>query len=232
MKKFLSFLFMFATPGLAVATPVDNFWSLGIDKLEIRTQAGGDQFNVAETSFEYGDDDKRLLIKSVYEYSVEESTVEKFDSIVGIKFPVSSFYDAVVGARIDAPNGEDQYHGYFGMQGLAEQFIHMGGGISVSEHPSVKFGAEYEGLITNWITLAPSFEMTVPFKDNPVRGDGAGGARTEFGVRLSYDALDRTIAPYIGVHQERLFGETAALARSEGKATSKFFTVIGVRLLF
>ena len=98
-----------------------------------------------------GDDDKRLLIKSVYEYSVEESTVEKFDSIVGIKFPVSSFYDAVVGARIDAPNGEDQYHGYFGMQGLAEQFIHMGGGISVSEHPSVKFGAEYEGLITNWI---------------------------------------------------------------------------------
>jgi copper resistance protein B len=232
VKKVVSFLLAIASPGIAFATPVDNFWSLSVEKLETRIKAGGDQSNAAETSFEYGDDNKRLLIKSVYEYSVEETAIEKFDTVVGIKFPVSKFYDAVVGARIDAPDGEDQYHGYLGLQGLTEQFFHVGVGLSVSEYPSVEFGAEYEGRITNWLTLSPSFEMMVPLKDNLVRGDGAGGARIEFGLRLSYDVLDRTISPYIGIHQESLFGETANLARSEGKGTSNFVSVVGVKILF
>jgi copper resistance protein B len=44
--------------------------------------------------------------------------------------------------------------------------------------------------------------------------------------------VDRSIAPYIGVHWERRFGESATLARAEGEQASAIYVVAGVRLLF
>jgi copper resistance protein B len=55
---------------------------------------------------------------------------------------------------------------------------------------------------------------------------------TEVGARLSYDLIDRTVSPYIGVHYERSFGKTAGFARDEGESVDAVFIVAGLKLLF
>ncbi len=63
----------------------------------------------------------------------------------------------------------------------------------------------------------PSIELDIPFTDDPAVGNGAFGPTLEVGGRLSYDLVDRLISPYVGVHYERKFGETADLARAGGE---------------
>jgi copper resistance protein B len=54
----------------------------------------------------------------------------------------------------------------------------------------------------------------------------------EVGARLSYDLIDRALSPYIGVHYERLFGESGDLARDEGEDRDQVLFVVGARLMF
>jgi copper resistance protein B len=58
------------------------------------------------------------------------------------------------------------------------------------------------------------------------------GPTLEIGARLSYDLVDRALAPYIGVHYERGFGETARLTRREGEDAGALFFGAGVRMMF
>jgi len=81
----------------------------------------------------------------------------------------------------------------------------------------VRLDAEYELLLTNRLTLTPSADLDVAFSDDEKMGVGSGFSSAEVGLRLSYDILDRTLSPYIGVVWERKFGETADFAREEGE---------------
>ena len=72
----------------------------------------------------------------------------------------------------------------------------------------------------------------MPLADDHAIGVGAFGPKLEAGARLSYDIVDRTIAPYIGVHYERVFGETADLARDEDEDVDGLFFVVGTRIMF
>lgn len=57
---------------------------------------------------------------------------------------------------------------------------------------------------------------------------GKGLNHIEAGLRLRYE-VRREFAPYIGVNWTRRFGETADLARSEGRDVSETSLLIGVR---
>ncbi|HKK28976.1 MAG TPA: copper resistance protein B, partial [Alphaproteobacteria bacterium] len=102
----------------------------------------------------------------------------------------------------------------------------------ISGKPSFRFEAEYEGLITNRIILVPTIEIAVPFTDDEDRNIGAFGPKLEVGARLGYDLIDRAVSPYIGVHYERVFGETANIADANGEDSGAVFFVIGTRILF
>ena len=54
----------------------------------------------------------------------------------------------------------------------------------------------------------------------------------ELGLRLSYDVIDRTLSPYLGVAWEKKFGDTSNFARDEGEETKVLNFVIGTRLMF
>jgi copper resistance protein B len=54
----------------------------------------------------------------------------------------------------------------------------------------------------------------------------------ELGARLRYEFLDRSLAPYIGIHYEQLYGSTKDFAIAEGDLVEGAFFVVGVRLLF
>jgi copper resistance protein B len=54
----------------------------------------------------------------------------------------------------------------------------------------------------------------------------------ELGLRLSYDLIDRTLSPYMGVSWEKKFGDTSNFVRDEGEETKVLNFVIGTRFMF
>jgi len=78
----------------------------------------------------------------------------------------------------------------------------------ISEYPSLRFKVNYEALITNRLTLTPSFEIDIPLNDDEETGRGGFGSTVEVGARLSYDLIDRAVSPYmvfIGKSARRLW---------------------------
>ena len=74
--------------------------------------------------------------------------------------------------------------------------------------------------------------VNAAFSDDETIGVGSGLSDIELGLRLSYDLVERNIAPYLGIHYEKKYGDTADFAREEGEDDEEFFLVAGVRLLF
>jgi copper resistance protein B len=75
--------------------------------------------------------------------------------------------------------------------------------------------------------LQPQIEADVYGKDDPGRRIGSGLSDIEAGLRLRYE-IRRELAPYIGVHWVRRFGETADFAADD----SDWHFVAGVRVWF
>ena len=99
----------------------------------------------------------------------------------------------------------------------------------ISEYPSLRFEVNYEALITNRLILTLSFEIDIPLNDDEEAGRGGSGSTVEVGARLSCDPIDRAVSPYIRVHWEKRFGESATLARAEGEEASSVYIVAGLR---
>lgn len=164
----------------------------------------------------------------------KEDTLEVFENRLVGQIPISDFFDAKAGVRLDAPDGPDRWYGVLGIQGLAPQWFEVDLDLFVSENgdTSARIDAEYEALLTNYVTLIPSIELDLPFSDDEEIGIGAFGPKLEVGARLSYDLVDRTVSPYIGVHYERVFGKTADFKTEEGEEKDELYFVIGSRFMF
>ena len=158
---------------------------------------------------------------------------EGLENQLRLQFPISTFFDAVVGVQAITPdNLPDRYNAVVGLKGLAPGFFEVDADLYLSDNSFFRFEAEYEGLITNRVILIPSIELTVPLADDLAYGQAAGGATVEAGLRLSYDLVDRAISPYIGVNYEKSFGGTADLIRASGEANGVTSIVFGTRLMF
>lgn len=213
----------------AQAEPV--VWAIQAEQLEYRLGEGSD-IMAWDTQAFIGKDELRLVWRSEAEYLVDTDNFETLENQFRLQTPISDFFDAVVGVRFDTPEGPNRVHGVLGLHGLAPQWFEVDADLFLSEHPSARFEIEYEGLITNRLILVPSIELDIPLDDDPATGRGAFGPTLEIGARLSYDLVDRLLSPYIGIHWERTFGESAELARAEGEATSSVYLVAGFRLMF
>lgn len=209
------------------------YWGFTADRLEYRF--GDDEDVIAyEGDAFIGTDEVKLRLESEVEYGVDEEAFERQRHQLVGQIPVSPFFDAKAGIGINAPDGPDRWYGIVGLHGLAPQWVEIDADFLVSEtgDTSIEFEAEYEGLITNRIILVPSIEFDLGFTDDDGIEVGQGLRSVEIGARLSYDLIDRAVAPYIGVHYERLFGETAGIAKANGKDRDALFAVAGVRLRF
>jgi len=174
----------------------------------------------------------RFVWRSEAEYDIEEDSFETLENQARLQTPISDFFDAVVGARLDTPSGTNRGYGVLGVHGLAPQWFEIDADLFISDKPQFRFEAEYEGLITNRIILTPSLEVDLPFTDDEEVGIAAFGPKLKVGLRLSYDLIDRAVAPYVGLHYERIFGDTGDLARDEGEGVEDLFFVAGLRLIF
>ena len=215
--------------GAAGAEPL--VWGVQVEQLELRA-GDGDEIIAWDWDAMIGKDELRLVWRSEAEYATDQASFETLENQLRLARPVSDFFDAVAGIRFDTPEGPIRAHGVLGLQGLAPQWFEVEAELFLSNHPALRLEVEYEALLTNYITLTPSIEFELPFTEDTSYGEGALGPSLEVGARLSFDLVDRAISPYIGLHWERVFAESADLARDEGEDRDSFQVVLGVRLIF
>ena len=214
--------------GAASAEPM--IWGIQIDQLEYRL--GESDFLSWEGEALVGSDELKLFLGSEADFSTEEDAFETLESQLRIQTPISDFFDITGGVRIDTPEGPDRVYGMIGVRGLAPQWLEIEADLFVSDEALARVEVEYEALITNYLILTPTIEIDLPLTDDREIGLGAWGPKVEAGARLSYDLIDRAVAPYAGIHYERAFGETAGLARARGENDDSLLFVAGVRLMY
>jgi copper resistance protein B len=219
------------TPAQAAPDHWPQFWGVQVEQLEYRL---GDDTDVFAWDFDAfaGTDERRFVWRSEAEYATDEDAFEQLENQARVTQPISEFFDLAYGLRLDTPEGATRLHGLIGIQGLAPQWFEIDATLFVSDTPFLRFETEYEALITNRLNLVPSLELTLPMVDDEGIGAGAWGPKLEAGLRLGYDLIGRSFTPYIGVHYERLFGQTADYARDDGEERDALFFVVGARLLF
>jgi copper resistance protein B len=220
-----------AAPSFAAEPTSSVFYGVQVEQFEVRKQDGAE---VLAWDFDatIGTDELKGVIRSEAEYDFRGNEFETLEIQLRGAVPVSPFFDAIAGIRLDASEGERRVDGVIGIHGLAEQWVEVDLDLFVSRDPSVRFEAEYEGLITNRITFVPSIEIEVPLTNDDTREFGAFGPIIEVGARLSYDVVDRAFSPYIGIHYEFALGETADTIRAGGGDTDALFVLVGVRMMF
>lgn len=231
LQRLLAGALASVTVGLSPAAAEQVLWGLAAEQLEYRV---GEEVNVIAYDLDayVGTDELKVVWRSEGEFETEAEAFEALENQLRVQIPVSPFFDFVGGIRVDTPEGPNRVHAVAGFHGLAPQWFEVDLDLFVSDHPSFRFEVEYEGLITNRITLVPSIELDLPFTDDPALDVAAFGPKLEVGLRLSYDLIDRAISPYIGVHYERVFGQTADIARANGEDTGAVFFVAGTRIMY
>ena len=119
------------------------------------------------------------------------------------------------------------------LETAAERLFEVDAALYIGEQgrTAARFSGEYDMLLTQRLILQPEIEFELYGKDDPENGIGSGLSNMEAGLRLRYE-IRREFAPYIGVHWERKFGQTADFARAEGEDESDFLFVAGVRAWF
>lgn len=214
------------------AEPVSSvFYGFQAEQAEIRFNNGTE---VLAWDFDaiIGTDEIKFVWRSEGEYELEEEAFETLENQFRLSTPISPFFDAIAGVRFDTPEGNDRIDGVIGIHGLAQQWIEVDADLFLSDDPSIRLEAEYEGLITQRITFTPSIEVEIPLTDDAGRNFGNFAPIIEVGARLSYDLIDRAVSPYIGVHYELATGESGRLAQAGGGKKDEFFFVAGARMMF
>lgn len=230
MKLILLTAAALAASGAARAEPV--VWGVQAEQLEYRLGENADTAAWDTDAF-VGSDELRFVYRTEGEYDLDKDAFETLENQTRLQVPISTFFDAVAGVRLDTPDEKPtRVYGVVGVHGLAPQWFEIDADLYLSDRPAFRVEADYEALVTNRIILTPSLEVNVPLVDDHAIGVGAFGPKVELGARLSYDLIDRAVAPYVGVHYERKFGETADLAAAEGEDDDQLFGVVGVRILY
>jgi len=200
--------------------------------LEYRQGDGEDSF-VWDFDALIGTDELKLVWRSEGERVQGTEGFEALENQLRLQFPVSTFFDAVVGIQASTPDGmPDRYNAVLGLKGLAPQWFEIDADLYLSDHSFFRFEGEYEAMLTNRLILTPNLELTVPLQDDLAYDQAAGGATIEAGLRLSYDLIDRAVSPYVGVNYERSYGGTADLIRAAGDKNGVLSVVFGTRLMF
>lgn len=222
--------FAFLGGGGAHAEPL--IWGLQAEQIEQRI---GENSRIGAWDFDafVGGDELKFVLRSEAEYDFDHEAFETLENQARLQKPISDFFDAVGGFRLDTPDeGPTRAYGVLGVHGLAPQWFELDLDLFVSDRPQFRAEVEYEALITNRLILVPSLEVDLPLVDDHAIGAAAFSPKLELGARLSYDLVDRLVSPYVGVHYERSFGEAATLAREEGENVEQVYGVIGLRMMY
>ncbi|AXO15454.1 MULTISPECIES: copper resistance protein B [Thalassospira] len=210
------------------------FYGIQMEQFEYRSGDEDENLFVWDGDAFVGTDELKLRWQGEGERDLKNDLYENFENRLVLQTPISDFFDAKAGIRLDTPSTTDRWYGTVGIMGLAPQWFEVDADLFVSEtgDGSARLDVEYEGLLTNRLILTPSLELNAAFSEDREIEVGRGFSSAEIGLRLSYDLIDRAVAPYIGVAYERKLGKTADFAKDDGEDYEATYLVTGLRLLF
>ena len=178
-----------------------------------------------------GYDLNKLWLKSEVEREDSETGSADLELLYGRA--ISPYWDFQLGWKHDFQPRPTRDWLAIGFQGLAPYFFEIDSTLylSSSRRSSLELEAEYEMLLTQRLILSPRAEVVINGHNDSRTGTGSGFSTLEAGIRLRYEFY-REFAPYLGVHWERAYGNTADLRREEHEKTSEVHVVIGIRAWF
>jgi len=202
-----------------------------IDTLEVRPDKGPDGY-AWEGEFRYGGDVDRLVLKTEGEGEFGEH-LEQAEVQALYSRAIGPYFDLQAGVRQDLQPRPRRTYATAGFEGLAPYWFEVEGALFLSNRGdlSARFEGSYDLRFTQRLILEPRVELNLAAQDVPELGIGSGLGSAEMGLRLRYE-VRREFAPYVGVHYERKFGDTADFARAEGEGRDDLRVVAGVRAWF
>ncbi len=208
----------------------ERLFTMGkLDQLELREENS----DALAGDLWFGGNQDKLWLKG--EWEREDGETENAELQVLYSRAVTPFWDLQMGLRHDLrlEDGPSRNWAAIGFQGLAPYFFEVDAALFVGEggDSAMRLEAEYEMLFTQKLILSPEIEMDFYGQNDPASNTGSGLSDLEAGLRLRYE-FTRQFAPYIGVHYEKKFGNTADFARDNGEEVSFTSWVIGVRAWF
>jgi len=179
----------------------------------------------------YGGDYDRAVLKA--EGEVDAGKLREARTELLWSHAVATYWDAQLGLRYDGGEKPGRKWFAFGVQGLAPYWFELDATAYVGEsgRTALRFEAEYELLLTQRLILQPRFEANLYGQRDAQRELGSGLSDATLGLRLRYE-IRREFAPYIGVERSNKYGGTAEFARADGKPTSEWRWVAGLRFWF
>ncbi|WP_228160658.1 MULTISPECIES: copper resistance protein B [Marinobacter] len=210
------------------------FWGIQFEEFEYRYSDSDEEVASWDGDAFYGTDELKLRWLGKGEYGIDERAYETLENQLVLQTPISDFFDAKAGVRVDTPEGPDRTYGVLGIAGLAPYWFEIDASLYFGEggQAMTELDVEYEWLLTNRWIVNMGLDATYAFSEDRAIGIGRGLSSTELGLRLSYDLIDRTLSPYVGVVHEKAYGDTRDLAREDAESTEEWYAVAGVRWMF
>lgn len=221
-----------SVPGTALGMGDDDplLAMFKIDKLET---AADDLWSTGrfEGQAWVGHDLNKLVLKS--EVEQEEKHTEQGDVELLYSRAVAPYWDFQLGWKHDFQPTPERDWLAIGFQGLAPYFFEVDSTLYLNDSgdSSLSFAAEYELLFTQRLILSPEIELVANGYNDYATGAGSGLSSLEAGLRLRYE-FRREFAPYIGIHWEKLYGNTSDFARLAGEDKDDLSLVLGIRAWF
>lgn len=178
----------------------------------------------------YGGDINRLVIKTEgdgrFRGELDHAEVEALYSRA-----IDPYWNLQAGLRYDFE--PSRAYAALGVEGLAPYWFELEGALFLSDRGDLfaRASGYYDLRVTQRLILQPRAEINLAAQDVARDRIGAGLSSAELGLRLRYE-IRREVAPYVGIHWKRRFGDTADFARADGRDVSDTSVVAGVRVWF
>jgi copper resistance protein B len=178
-----------------------------------------------------GTDINRLWIRS--EGEQVDGTLESAGLELLYGRSVATWWDVVAGLRHDFKPGRSQDFLAVGVIGMTPYKFEMEATAYMGEsgRSALRFGLEYETLLSNRLILQPLIEAELNGRSDETRAIGSGLSTAEAGLRLRYE-FSRRFAPYIGISWEKAYGKTAQFRLQDGGDADDMRIVAGLRMWF
>ena len=170
-------------------------------------------------------------LNKVYIYSegekVNGANSESENQIVWSK-AIAPYWDIQYGVGYDKGEEDNKEWAILALQGMAPYFFETRTAFLLAEdgNLAIRAEAEYTALITQRLSLNPSFSLSAYSKDDITMGIGKGLSNIGININLKYE-ITREFAPYIGMAFSKNFGNTNDMNELE---ETNFVT--GVRIWF
>lgn len=209
----------------------DIRWSrVMLETAEVRPSDDGDAY-AWEGEASFGGDINRFVLST--EGEGEDGDLHEAEVQALYSRAIGPYFNLQAGVRQDFEPRPRRTYATVGVEGLAPYWFEVGAALFLSDAGdlSARLEGSYDLRLTQKLILEPRAEVNLAASADRALEEGSGVRDIELGLRLRY-AIKPEFAPYVGVHWERKFGDTADFARAAGDGVEDTRFVIGLRAWF